>query len=96
VYWRGEDPIGKRIKGQDRRGHDDDWVTVVGVVRDIRTHGLERAATPHVYEWYRQADNPTPDIAVRATGNPDAIASQLRSVVRAEAPTAILSSVTTV
>jgi predicted permease len=95
-YWKGEDPIGKRIKGQDRRGHDDDWVTVIGVVRDIRTHGLERAATPHVYEWYRQTDNPTPDIVVRAAGIPDAIASELRSVVRAEAPTAILSGVTTV
>ncbi len=95
-YWKGEDPIGKRIKGQDRRGHNDDWVTVIGVVRDLRTHGLERAATPHVYEWYRQADNPTPDIVVRATGNPDAIASQLRRVVRAQAPAAILSSVTTV
>jgi macrolide transport system ATP-binding/permease protein len=95
-YWKGEDPIGKRIKGQDRRGHNDDWVTVIGVVGDIRTHGLERAATPHVYEWYRQTDNPTPDIVVRATGNPAAIASVLRSVVRTEAPTAILSSVTTV
>jgi predicted permease len=95
-YWKGEDPIGKRVKGQDRRGHNDDWVTVVGLVRDIRTHGLERAATPHVYEWYRQTDNPTPDIVVRATGNPGAIASGLRSVARTEAPTAILSSVTTV
>jgi predicted permease len=95
-YWKGDDPIGKRIKGQDRRGHNDDWVTVIGVVRDIRTHGLERASTPHVYEWYRQADNPTPDIVVRAAGNPDAIASELRSVVRTEAPMAILSSVTTV
>lgn len=95
-YWQGDDPIGKRIKGQDRRGHNDDWVTVIGVVRDIRTHGLERSATPHVYEWYRQADNPTPDIVVRATGNPAAIASELHNVVRSEAPMAILSSVTTV
>ena len=95
-YWKGDDPIGKRIKGQDRRGHNDDWITVIGVVRDIRTHGLERSATPHVYEWYRQAHNPTPDIVVRATGNPAAIASELRNVVRSEAPTAILSSVTTV
>ena len=95
-YWKGEDPIGKRIKGQDRRGHNDDWITVIGVVRDIRTHGLERAPTPHVYEWYRQADNPTPDIVVRASGKPAAIASELRGIVRSEAPTAILSSVTTV
>jgi predicted permease len=85
-YWKGEDPIGKRIKGQDRRGHNDDWVTVIGVVRDIRTHGLERAATPHVYEWYRQTDNPTPDIVVRATGNPGAIASESRSVVGLKLP----------
>jgi predicted permease len=95
-YWKGDDPIGKRIKGQDRRGRNDDWITVIGVVRDIRTHGLERSATPHVYEWYLQADNPTPDIVVRATGNPAAIASELRNVVRSEAPMAIVSSVTTV
>jgi len=95
-YWNGESPIGKRIKGQDRRGQNDDWVTIIGVVGDIRTHGLERAITPHVYEWYRQANGPTTDFVVRTANNPDAIASELRYTVRSVAPTAILSDVKTV
>jgi putative ABC transport system permease protein len=77
-YWPGENPIGKRFKGQDRRGLNDDWLTVVGVVGDMHTHGLERQATPHVYEWYLQAGNATPDIVVRTTGDPRAIATALR------------------
>jgi putative ABC transport system permease protein len=95
-YWKSEDPIGRRFKGQDRRGANDDWVTVIGVVRDIRTHGLEREPTPHVYEWYRQSGNPTPDFVMRTAGNPRAMASTIRAVLRTAAPTAILSNVTTV
>jgi putative ABC transport system permease protein len=95
-YWKSEDPIGRRFKGQDRRGANDDWVTVIGVVRDIRTHGLEREPTPHVYEWYRQSGNPTPDFVMRTAGNPRAMASTIRAVLRMAAPTAILSNVTTV
>jgi putative ABC transport system permease protein len=90
-YWPGENPVGKRFKGQDRRGQNDDWLTVVGVVRDIRTHGLERPATSHVYEWYRQSGNPTADIVVRTIGDPATMAASLRAVVRDVAPRAILS-----
>lgn len=41
-YWPNEDAIGKRFKGQDPRGKSDDWLTVVGIVRDMRRSGLER------------------------------------------------------
>lgn len=95
-YWPGENAIGKRFKGQDRRGQNDDWLTVIGVVRDMRTHGLERAATPHVYEWYRQSGNATPDILVRTAGDPSQMASSLRAAVRDVAPGAVLSDMTPV
>jgi predicted permease len=95
-YWPGENPVGKRFRGQDHRGQNDDWLTVIGVVGDIRTHGLERLPTPHIYEWYQQAGNATPDIVVRTAGDPAAVAASLRSAIRSVAPTAILSDVTTV
>jgi len=96
-YWPNQDPIGARIKGQDPRGHHDDWVTIIGVVRDMRRSGLEYRPTPHVFEWYRQAEpSNTEDYVVRTTGDPRALAASLRGAVRALDAGAILSPVTTV
>ncbi len=95
-YWPDADPVGQRIKGQDKRGANDDWVTVVGVVGDMRRHSLERNPTPHVYESYVQtADNPQ-DLVIRTTGEPAAVAASLRAEVRAVDRTAIISKISTV
>ena len=94
-YWPGEDPIGKRFKGQDPRGRNDDWLTVLGVVRNMRRNGLEREPLPHIFEWYKQSGSTPPDIVVRTTGNPRVVAATLRSVVRGLDQSAILSPVTT-
>ena len=95
-YWPEENPIGKRIKGFDHRGKNDDWVTIIGVVEDMRRHGREQKLASHVYEWYRQTDNLTRDLVVRAPGDPKALAATLRNVVRNLDRTAILSPVMTV
>ncbi len=94
-YWPGEDPIGKRFKGFDKRGRNDEWLTVIGVVRDMRRHGREREPAAHIYQWYKQSDQSTPDLVVRTTGDPQALAATLRQVVRGLDQTAILSSVMT-
>jgi predicted permease len=90
-YWPGESPIGKRFKGFDSRGHDDDWLTVIGVVQDMRRHGRERSPAAHIFQWYRQAtDNSTPDLVVRTVGDPKTLASTLRDAVRSLDESAIL------
>jgi putative ABC transport system permease protein len=96
-YWPNEDAIGKRFKGQDPRGRGDDWLTVVGIVRDMRRSGLERGPIPHVYEPYTQAIDGyrTSDLVVRAVGAPGELAQPLRAVVREIDHSAILSSVIT-
>ena len=72
-----EDTIGKGFKGQDPRGKGDDWLTVVGIIRDMRRSGLERGPIPHVYEPYTQAIDGyrTSDLVVRVIGAPGALAS---------------------
>jgi predicted permease len=96
-YWPNHDPVGAHIKGQDPRGHSDDWLTIIGVVHDMRRRGLENGPTPHVYEWYRQAGvSGTEHLVVRAAGNPRALVAGVRAGVRAEDSSAILSSVSTV
>jgi len=96
-YWPNQDPVGAHIKGQDPRGHNDEWLTIIGVVHDMRRRGLENAPTPHVYEWYRQTGGAgTENLVVRTAGDPRTLAANLRAIVRTEAPSAILSSVNTV
>ena len=72
-YWPNEDVIGKRFKGQDPRGRSDDWLTVVGLIRDMRRSGLERGPIPHVYEPCTQAIDGyrTSDLIVRVIGAPE-------------------------
>jgi putative ABC transport system permease protein len=43
--WPGADPIGKRI----RLGPDYPWLSVVGVVADIKNHGSNAATKPEMY-----------------------------------------------
>jgi predicted permease len=96
-YWPNSDPLGGRIKGQDPRGKNDDWVTIIGVVHDMRRSGLEHAPTAHVFEWYRQSGvDKAEDFVLRTTGDdPHGLESAMRSTLRQLDPTAILSSVST-
>jgi predicted permease len=43
--WPGTDPIGKRIRLQP----SDPWLSVVGVVADIKNHGSNVATKPEIY-----------------------------------------------
>jgi predicted permease len=96
-HWPGENPIGKRFKGFDARGRNDDWLRVIGVVQDMRRHGLERRPAAHIYTWYKQAAGAnTPDLVVRTAGDPKELAGTLRKTVRSLDESAILSRETTV
>jgi predicted permease len=94
-YWADENPVGQRIKGQDRRGANDDWVTIIGVSGNIRNHGVENRSTPHVYEWAEQSGRSTPDLVVRTAVSADSFAAMLRAAVRDVNRGAVISSVST-
>lgn len=52
-YFPGEDPLGKRIKwGGDSA--DSPWLTIVGVVNDVKQDGLDKPTMPHTYAPYLQ------------------------------------------
>ncbi len=94
-YWPNEDPVGRRFKGQDRRGADDAWITVIGVVGDARRQGLERTPTPHVYLWSQQSPDAITDVIVRVGGDADRMGPVVRQTARAVDRTALLSPVAT-
>ena len=91
-YWSGRDPIGRRFKGQDRRGANDDWITVIGVVRDARRQGVERDPTPHVFLWHRQSE-PTSDWVIRSSIRPESLIAVVRQAVREVEPRTVITSI---
>jgi predicted permease len=84
-YWTGEDPIGKRFKlGND--SSPTPWITIVGVVGDIRQMRLDVPARPEMYFSYQQpAANfgfYTPrDLVVRVAGDALSLAPTIRGVI---------------
>jgi predicted permease len=91
-FWPNEDPIGKRIKGFDPRGRNDDWVTVVGVVKDVRSLGVERAPMAQIFEAQAQSLDETENVVVAAdstAGLGEAIRKTIADVDR----TAVVSDV---
>jgi putative ABC transport system permease protein len=80
-YWPGEDPIGKRVKGMDPRGKNDDWLTVVGLVRDMRAAGRERQPISQIYEVQAQRGEQAGLLVVRTAGDPASLAPAVRAAI---------------
>jgi predicted permease len=82
-YWPNEDPIGKRIQFGNMDG-DLRLLHVVGVVGDVRGHGLDADAQPTVYaNALQRPPHSTLSIVVRAQADPATLTPALRQTVRA-------------
>jgi putative ABC transport system permease protein len=90
-YWQGEDPIGKGVKGFDPRGRNDEWVRVIGVVKDMRSRGLERAPMAQIYQPQAQSLDETENLVVRTSATAQLLGGIIPSIDR----TAVLTDVTT-
>ncbi len=79
-YWNGADPVGRRIKMGEREG-DSPWVTVVGVVGDVRHAGLAASTLPM---YYRPVLGRTEEMTllVRARTDPGPLLASIRDEVR--------------
>jgi predicted permease len=54
MYFPGENALGKRIKYSDYSSPRP-WITIVGIVRDVKQMGLDVSPRPEMYYPYRQA-----------------------------------------
>ena len=81
LYWPGEDVIGRRLSFEDHPKKDSDWLTVVGVVGDVKDQPNSASAQPAF--WWPEYQVPQPDMSVviRARTNPDLLADALRNEV---------------
>ena len=83
ALWPGEDPIGKRMTP----GSNDPLAEVVGIVADVRTSTLEKEGSVIAYIPYWQRGPAEASILLRTAGDPSAITSAARAVLRRVDPT---------
>jgi putative ABC transport system permease protein len=80
--WPGDDPVGRRLK-PGPPDSDRPWVTVVGVVTDMRRQGPERETVPQMFVSLAQDAPRSADILIRTSSDdPLAMAGLLRAAVR--------------
>jgi predicted permease len=80
TFWgSGANGTGRRIRYQ---GRDNPWVTVVGVVADVKHYGLEQPMRPGIYFPVSAMQWPDMTITIHATVPPASVVPALREALR--------------
>lgn len=79
-YWPGQDPIGRRVR---RSSGDEPWSTVVGVVGNVKSEGLDRPDQPQIYMPAYQESFLGLAFLVRAKGGSNTLIEALRQEIHA-------------
>jgi putative ABC transport system permease protein len=85
TLWPGGEAIGQRLALEDSP-KPEDWLTIIGVVDDVRQLSLTEKAHPAIYRPYLQVR--TPDFinhmtfAIRTAAQPGSVATAMRGVLQ--------------
>jgi predicted permease len=96
--WPGVNPVGRTLK---MFNPSSPWVTIVGLVGDVRARGFQGDVPPTMYFPYSQSGTSaysmpaTMTLLVKATGDPSALVPSIRAVIRAAAPRVPIEQVLT-
>jgi putative ABC transport system permease protein len=75
-FWPHEDPIGKRVSGDN----GETWVTIVGVVGDVREFGLDHPVAPEFYVPQSEGSNSSA-LIVRTIADPQGMAMAITQAI---------------
>ena len=96
AYWANEDAVGKRFKLGVPNAP---WVTIVGIVADVRQMGMDVPVKAEMYLPYRQISSHPwygpRDLVVRTARDPMSLVSAVREVIRTVAPDQPVSNIAT-
>jgi putative ABC transport system permease protein len=90
LHFSEQDPIGRRVKVGNATSPNP-WLTIVGVVGDMRQMGIDTAAEPEIYFAANQTALNAPffwpqHLVIRTTGDPLALSAAVRQAVWAVDP----------
>src|SRR5580704_5611080 len=84
-YWSGIDPVGRRL----RLGGNPSlpWVTVVGIVKDMKQDGLDTDGVPHIFRPIYQQSGRVMSVVARTSLPASLLESHIRSEIQSVDPT---------
>ncbi len=93
-FWPKDDALGHRIR-LGAQNSTEPWVTIVGVVGDVRQNWWNPATRPVIYKPFAQAPQRSMTLLLRTATNPSNYVSAVRDVVRQADPAIALRGVNT-
>ena len=83
-YWLDRDPLGRRLRfGQDPKLP---WLTVVGIVKNIKHDGLDINGIPHIYVSSYQSPNRVVSVVLRTSLPASMLEPQIRHEIQSIDP----------
>jgi predicted permease len=79
-YWPSGDPLGSRVRF--RRDPTMPWTTIVGIVNDIKSDGLDIDGAPHIYVSTYQDSNKRLSVVLRTSLSASLLEPQIRHEVQ--------------
>ena len=83
-YWPTRDPLGRRVRF--RRDATKPWTTIVGIVKDIKSDGLDIDGVPHIYVSTYQDSNKRLSVVLRTSLSATALEPQIRHEIQSIDP----------
>jgi len=84
-YFPGTDPLGKRMTLNDENPKEEDWATIVGVVKDTKQRELSGEPAAEMYLPFAQSPHRSMALMIRTT-NPDTVVNAVRRDIQALDP----------
>ena len=79
-HLRDQEPLGKQVR-LDVSGAAPEWSEIIGVVGNVKTYSEASRNDPEVYEPFPQRPVPSFSFVIRASSDPNSMASGLRNAV---------------
>ena len=83
-YWPTQDPLGRRVRFA--RDPTKPWATVVGIVKDIKSDGLDIDGVPHIYVSTYQDSNKRLSVVLRTSLPAALLEPQIRHEIQSIDP----------
>lgn len=85
--WPGQNAVGKRFSFGAFPGEAPNYITVVGVIANVRARAIDLAPTAQMYFPFSESPTSFAGVIVRGAGDPSTLLAGLRTAVHAVDPT---------